>query len=80
MAREVFQEVATLMYNGLALDGLDDHDASSVAAGPCVDLVSDDPGTAVRSRAQATLEASGDLNDPVGASAANLFAAGLMQL
>jgi hypothetical protein len=26
MAREVFHEVATLLYNGLALDGLDDHD------------------------------------------------------
>jgi hypothetical protein len=46
LAREVFQEVATLLYNGLALDGLDDHDANAVVAGLCVDLVSPDPGAA----------------------------------
>ena len=39
MAREVFEEAATLLYNGLALDGLDEHDASAVVAGLCVDLV-----------------------------------------
>ncbi len=27
MAREVFLEAATRLHNGLALDGLDDHDA-----------------------------------------------------
>ena len=30
MAREVFSEAATLLDNSLALDGLDDHDASVV--------------------------------------------------
>ncbi|HZB66407.1 MAG TPA: hypothetical protein VE503_03220, partial [Ornithinibacter sp.] len=30
MAREAFREAATLLHNGLALDGLDDHDASAV--------------------------------------------------
>ena len=44
MAREVFLEAATLLDNGLALDGLDEHDASAVVAGLCVDLVSPDPG------------------------------------
>jgi hypothetical protein len=38
MAREVFHEAATLLHNGLALDGLDGHDASAVVAGLCVDL------------------------------------------
>ena len=33
MAREVFTEVATLLYNGLALDDLDEHDAVAVVAG-----------------------------------------------
>ena len=33
MAREVFLEAATLLDNGLALDGLDEHDASAVVAG-----------------------------------------------
>src|SRR3954449_6614909 len=29
MAREVFLEVATMLYNGLALDGLDEHDTAA---------------------------------------------------
>src|SRR3954470_5612398 len=76
MAREVFHEAATLLHNGLALDGLDEHDASAVVAGLCVDLVAPDPGAAVRARAQATLEDPEDLHDPEGASAAYLMAAG----
>src|ERR671916_1428714 len=69
MAREVFLEVATLLHNGLALDGLDDHDAAAVVAGLCVDLVAADPGAAIRARARATSGSSGDLHDPDGASA-----------
>ena len=80
MAREVFQEAATLLHNGLALDGLDDHDASAVVAGLCVDLVAEDPGAAVRARSQATLEAPGDLHDPEAVSAAYLIAVALFQL
>jgi hypothetical protein len=80
MAREVFHEAATLLYNGLALDGLDEHDASAVVAGLCVDLCTTDPGAAVRARSQATLKAPGDLHDPEGASAAYLVAAAIMQL
>jgi hypothetical protein len=80
MALEVFHEAATLLYNGLALDGLDGHDASAVVAGLCVDLVAEDPGVAVRARSQATLKAPGDLHDPDGVSAAYLVAAALLQL
>jgi hypothetical protein len=80
MAREVFHEVATLLYNGLALDGLDEHDAAAVVAGLCVDLVVADPGAAVRARSRATSEHPGDLHDPDGVSAAYLFAAGILQL
>lgn len=80
MAREVFHEAATLLHNGLALDGLDDHDARAVVAGLCADLVAEDPGAAVRARARATLEAPGDLHDPEGASAAYLIAVALFQL
>jgi hypothetical protein len=29
IAREVFEEAATLLHNGLVLDGLDDHDAAA---------------------------------------------------
>ncbi len=64
MAREVFLEVATRLHNGLALDGLDEHDANAVVAGLCVDLVAEDPGAAVRARSRATLEAPGDLHEP----------------
>ena len=80
MAREVFLEAATLLHNGLALDGLDDHDASAVIAGLCVDLVDADPGAAVRARAQATLDAPGGLHDPKGVAASYLVSATILQL
>ena len=80
LAREVFHEAATLLDNGLALDGLDEHDASAVVAGLCVDLVVEDPGAAVRARSRATLERPGDLHDPAAASAAYLVAARILQL
>lgn len=80
LAREVFQEAATLLDNGLALDGLDEHDASAVVAGLCVDLVAADPGAAVRARSQATKESPGDLHDPEAVSAAYLIAAAIFQL
>jgi hypothetical protein len=80
VAREVFLEAATLLHDGLALDGLDAHDASAVVAGLCVDLVAEDPGAAVRERSEAALEAPGDLHDPDGVSAAYLVAAALFQL
>jgi len=80
MAREVFHEVATLLYNGLALDGLDAHDASAAVSGLCVDLVTADPGAAVRARSRATLDDSGDLHDPEGVSASYLVAARILQL
>jgi hypothetical protein len=80
MAREVFLEVATLLYNGLALDGLDEHDTGAVVDGLCADLVAQDPGAAVRARSRATLESPGDLHDPEAASAAYLVAASILQL
>jgi hypothetical protein len=80
VTREVFREAATLLYDGLALDGLDEHDASAVVAGLCVDLVAGDPGAAVRARSRAALQAPGDLNNPEGVSAAYLVAATLLQL
>jgi len=80
MAREVFTEVATMLYNGLALDGLDDHDAAAVVAGLCADLVSKDPGLAVRARSRTTLEQPGDLHDPEAVSAAYLISATMLQL
>lgn len=80
MAREVFHEVATRLDNGLALDGLDEHDTAAVVGGLCVDLVTGDPGAAVRARSQATLESPGDLHDPEAVSAAYLVSAAILQL
>ena len=80
MAREVFEEAATLVHNGLVLDGLDEHDANAVVAGLCIDLVAEDPGAAIRARSRASVEAPEDLHDPEGASAAYLMAAAVFQL
>jgi hypothetical protein len=80
IAREVFEEAATLLDNGLALDGLDDHDTSAAVAGLCLDLVAEDPGAAVRARSRAALEVPGDLHDPEAVSAAYLVAASILQL
>ena len=80
LAREVFAEAATLLHNGLALDGLDQHDAEAVVAGLCVDLVAEDPGAAVRARSEATRDGSGDVHDPAGVAAAYLVSAAILQL
>jgi hypothetical protein len=80
LAREVFLEAATLLHNGLALDGLDDHDASAAVAALCVDLVDTDPGAAIRARSRKVLEDPGDLHDPELVSGALLVAASIMRL
>lgn len=79
-AREVFHEAATLLDNGLALDGLDEHDADAVVAGLCVDLVASDPGAAVRARSRSTAQGPGNLHDPEAVAAAYLMAAAILQL
>jgi hypothetical protein len=80
LAREVFVEAATLLHNGLVLDGLDDHDSHAVVAGLCVDLVASDPGEAVRGRSRQALEEPGELHDPEAVSRAYLVAAAVLML
>ena len=80
LAREIFQEAATLLHNGLALDGLDEHDAGAVVAGLCVDLVSPDPGAAVRARSEAAMTAPGEWHDPKGVAASLSVSATILQL
>jgi hypothetical protein len=80
LAREVFLEVATTLYNGLALDGLNDHDAEAVVAGLCDDLVTSDPGAAVRARVEMLASAPGDLHDPAAVSAAYQISASMLKL
>ena len=80
MAREVMGEAATLLHNGLALDGLDQHDADVVIERLRIDLVAADPGAAVRARSESALEDPGDLHDPEAVSAAYLVSAAILQL
>jgi hypothetical protein len=80
LAREVFAEAARLLHDGLALDDLDDHDAGAVITGLCADLVTEDPGAAVRARSLAVLADHGDLHDPDTVSGAYLVAASILQI
>lgn len=80
MAREVFEEAATLLHNALVFDGLDDHDTDAVVEGLCSDLITTDPGAAIRARSQDALTQPGDLHDPEAVWAAYLTAATTLQL
>ena len=80
LAREVMLEAATLLHNGLALDGLDQHDADAVVGGLCSALIAEDPGDAVRARSQSALEETVELHDPKAVSSAYLIAASILQL
>lgn len=78
-AREVMAEAATLLHDGLVLDGLDERDTDAVVQGLCVDLVTEDPGEAVRARTR-TAESDADLHDPDAVAVALLTAARVLQL
>jgi hypothetical protein len=80
MVREIFLEVATRLDDSLALDGLDAHDTAAVVAGLCADLVTEDPGAAIRARAEATLTEHGDLHEPDVVSAAYLVSASVLHV
>ncbi len=80
LAREVFTEAATMLHDGLALDGLDPADARAVVAGLCEDLVAEDPGAAIRARAEAVLAEPGSLVEPEVVSAAYLICASMLRL
>lgn len=79
VAREVFTEAATLLHNGLALDGLDEHDTSIVIDGLCIALQDPDPGAAIRACAAASSE-DRSLHDRPAVSASYLIVASLLQV
>ena len=79
LAREVFEEAATRLHDGLALDWLDEHDARAVVAGLCDDLVAADPGAAIRAHAEEARQNTA-LHDPQAAAGAYLVAAQVLQL
>lgn len=80
MIREIFVEAATMLHNGLALDGLDEHDADAVVRGLCVALVAEDPGAAIRTRSRTSKEDPGDLHDPEAVSASYLVATEILRV
>ena len=80
MVREIFEEAATLLHDGLVLDGLDDHDQRLVVEALCVDLCAADPGAAIRARADAVLADPGDLHDSEEAWSAYLTTVALFRL
>jgi hypothetical protein len=75
IAREVMLEAATMLHDGLALDGVDEADLDTVVEQVAADLVSTDPGAALRASAAAARAEPGPLHDPEAASAAYLTAA-----
>ena len=80
MIREIFVEAATMLHNGLALDGLDEHDADAVVRGLCVALVADDPGAAIRTCSRTSKEDPGDFHDPEAVSASYLSVAARLRV
>jgi hypothetical protein len=75
LVRDVFAEVARTVDDGLALDGLDEHDTAAVVDALCVDLVAEDPGAAVRGRAFGA-----EVHEPEVAAAAYAIVGRLLQL
>ena len=80
LVMEVFEEAATLLHNGLVLDGLDDHDARATVGMLCDDITSGDPGAAVRERPDQVIREPGDLHDPTGVSASLALVVTVFQL
>ena len=79
VARELMSEAATMLYDGLALEGLDDHDTSVAVEALARALVAPDPAVAVRERAEAVLAEDG-LHEPQVVSGALLVAASILRL
>jgi hypothetical protein len=80
LARELMAEAAIMLHNGLALDGLDDHDTRAAITALAGDLVAADPEAALRARFQTTLDEPGDLHDPEAVSGAYRVAAAILRL
>jgi hypothetical protein len=80
MIREIFDDAATMLHNGLALDHLDDHDARIVVPELCAALSDADPTAALMTRFYAATEEPVDLHDPIGVALAYENVLGILQL
>ncbi|RNL78399.1 hypothetical protein [Nocardioides marmorisolisilvae] len=79
LARELMGEAAVMLHNGLALEGLDEHDTRAAATVLAHALVDVDPTAAVRAAARDVL-GDGELHEPEVVSGAILVAAAILQL
>jgi hypothetical protein len=70
MIREIFDDAATMLHNGLAIDHLDDHDAQIVVSELCAALTDADPTTALMTRFYAAIEEPATLHDAIGVALA----------
>ncbi|KRE56952.1 hypothetical protein [Phycicoccus sp. Soil748] len=70
MVQDIFDEAATMLHNGLALDHLDDHDADIVISELCVALAEADVTTALLTRFYAATDKTEGLHDPTGVALA----------
>lgn len=80
MVQEIFDEAATMLHNGLALDHLDEHDAHVVIPQLCTALTDADPTTALMTRFYAATDNPADLHDPIGVALAYENVLGILQL
>ena len=80
MIREIFQDAATMLHNGLALDHLNDHDAQIVVTELCAALSDRDPTAALMTRFYAATEEPEGLDDPIGVALAYENVLGILQL
>ena len=80
MIREIFDDAATMLHNGLALDHLDDHDAQIVVGELCDALTDSDPTAALMARFYAATDEPADLHDPIGVALAYENVLGILQL
>ena len=79
VARELMAEAATMLHDSLALADLDPPDLEVVVAGLASDLVSVDPGAAVRARAAAA-PTDPSLHDPAGVQGACLVTLAVLRI
>lgn len=79
IARELMEEAATMLHDGLALDGLDEHDTAVVAANLAADLTAVDPAAAVLARS-AQSDPGAEVHDAEAVAASYLIAAAMLRL
>lgn len=79
LAGELMAEAAVMLHNGLALDGLDEHDTRAAAGLLAQALVAPDPAAAVRERAE-SVQTDSKFHEPEVVAGSLLVAAAILRL